>query len=491
MYAGQRRRDRRRVHDLRLARATRTRRAAWISLARAGRRQRAARADPGPAADPDQPAARVRVPPALPALAGRGPCAGRTSRAARDRRRGRRSPLGVPLRGRARERAVAAWRPEEARRRERHRGGGLATRRLRVPSSNGTDLLGSRTSSSTSRSRPASSAIPSGRCARSTASTLSIKRARRSASSASPGCGKTTLGRTILQLIEPTVGLDRLRRRGHHDASSASEMRPVRRDIQIVFQDPYASLNPRMTVRDDRRRAAADPQALPTGESGRRRVEELLRTVGLNPGARATASRTSSPAGSASASASPARSRSNPKLHRARRAGLRARRVDPGAGRQPARGPAGRARADVPVHRARPVGRAPHLRPGRGDVPRQDRRDRDPPSSIYERADASVHAGAALGRADRARPSAEARQRIVLEGDVPSPVEPAVGLPVPHALLEGAGRSARRRSRRSSTAGGAIPSRATSPRSRVPSTSRPRWVCQRRPQPLSARPDAR
>ena len=61
---------------------------------------------------------------------------------------------------------------------------------------------------------------------------------------------------------------------------------------------------------------------------------------------------------------------------RARRAGVGARRVDPGRRGQPARGPAGPARAGVRVHRPRPVGGAPHLRPGRGDVPRQDRRDR-------------------------------------------------------------------------------------------------------------------
>jgi oligopeptide/dipeptide ABC transporter ATP-binding protein len=95
------------------------------------------------------------------------------------------------------------------------------------------------------------------------------------------GCGKTTLGRTIIKLIEPTEGkivfegrdITPLKRRG---------MRPVRREIQIVFQDPYASLNPRMTVRE----IVAEPlriHGLYRGREGRRRVEELLRTVGLSP----------------------------------------------------------------------------------------------------------------------------------------------------------------------------------------------------------------
>ncbi len=95
------------------------------------------------------------------------------------------------------------------------------------------------------------------------------------------GCGKTTLGRTIIKLLEPTAGkivfdgrdITGFKRR---------QMRPVRRDIQIVFQDPYASLNPRMTVRE----IVAEPlriHGLYSGGEGRRRVEELLRTVGLSP----------------------------------------------------------------------------------------------------------------------------------------------------------------------------------------------------------------
>jgi peptide/nickel transport system ATP-binding protein/oligopeptide transport system ATP-binding protein len=94
------------------------------------------------------------------------------------------------------------------------------------------------------------------------------------------GCGKTTLGRTIIKLIEPTSGriifngrdITNLKRR---------QMREVRRELQIVFQDPYASLNPRMTVRE----IIAEPLRVHGlyRESGRERIDELLRTVGLSP----------------------------------------------------------------------------------------------------------------------------------------------------------------------------------------------------------------
>jgi len=95
------------------------------------------------------------------------------------------------------------------------------------------------------------------------------------------GCGKTTLGRTIIKLVEPTAG--KVVFDGHDITKfKRRQMRPVRRDIQIVFQDPYASLNPRMTVRE----IVAEPlriHGLYTRREGSRRVEELLRTVGLSP----------------------------------------------------------------------------------------------------------------------------------------------------------------------------------------------------------------
>jgi oligopeptide/dipeptide ABC transporter ATP-binding protein len=96
------------------------------------------------------------------------------------------------------------------------------------------------------------------------------------------GCGKTTLGRTIIKLVEPTAGKIIFEGNDITDLKRKA-MRPVRRDVQIVFQDPYASLNPRMTVRD----IVGEPlriHGLYRGRGeGRRRIEELLRTVGLSP----------------------------------------------------------------------------------------------------------------------------------------------------------------------------------------------------------------
>jgi len=94
------------------------------------------------------------------------------------------------------------------------------------------------------------------------------------------GCGKTTVGRLVLKLLAPTAGTIRFE---GVDITSLSEpeMRPRRRDLQVVFQDPYSSLNPRLMVRD----IVGEP--LRNFGFARdqidRRVAELMRIVGLPP----------------------------------------------------------------------------------------------------------------------------------------------------------------------------------------------------------------
>ncbi|HHW61501.1 MAG TPA: ATP-binding cassette domain-containing protein [Syntrophomonadaceae bacterium] len=94
------------------------------------------------------------------------------------------------------------------------------------------------------------------------------------------GCGKTTLGRTVIRLYEPSNGqifFDGI------DIShlSEKELRPLRRRMQMIFQDPYASLNARMTV-GDIIGEPLDIHQLARGKQRRERIEELLTRVGLD-----------------------------------------------------------------------------------------------------------------------------------------------------------------------------------------------------------------
>jgi oligopeptide/dipeptide ABC transporter ATP-binding protein len=95
------------------------------------------------------------------------------------------------------------------------------------------------------------------------------------------GCGKSTLGRLVLRLIEPTSG--RVIFDGQDVlALGADELRAFRRDAQLVFQDPYASLNPRMTVYQMLEEPLAIHNLVPARQR-RARIDELLRMVGLEP----------------------------------------------------------------------------------------------------------------------------------------------------------------------------------------------------------------
>ena len=95
------------------------------------------------------------------------------------------------------------------------------------------------------------------------------------------GCGKSTTGRCILRLIEPTSGEVRFEGKSVTDAGKA-ELRALARDMQIIFQDPYASLNPRMTVGAIIGEALTIHKLTKTREAYDARIVELLQTVGLN-----------------------------------------------------------------------------------------------------------------------------------------------------------------------------------------------------------------
>src|SRR6201999_1730423 len=95
------------------------------------------------------------------------------------------------------------------------------------------------------------------------------------------GCGKSTVSRLVLRLIEPDAG--RIRFDGRDLLKlDAGELRAFRRSAQIIFQDPYASLNPRMTVSQILTEPLALHDLVPPAKR-RERVEELLRLVGLEP----------------------------------------------------------------------------------------------------------------------------------------------------------------------------------------------------------------
>lgn len=99
------------------------------------------------------------------------------------------------------------------------------------------------------------------------------------------GCGKTTLGRCVVRALTPSDGQIEFRANGHFANITDmpnSELRPMRRQMQMIFQDPYSSLNPRMTVLD----IVGEPlrvNNLASGSELEDRVRELMRVVGLKP----------------------------------------------------------------------------------------------------------------------------------------------------------------------------------------------------------------
>ena len=222
--------------------------------------------------------------------------------------------------------------------------------------------------------------------------------------------------------------VDPLPRRRHHDRRAARAGTGAARAADGL-PGPAGVAEPAQARRSDRR---------PAAEAARRarRRAALARAAG----ARRAQPRAPEPLPARVQRRAAPADRDRPRARRraegdpARRAGLRARRLDPGPGRQPARGAAGRVRAGLRVRRPRPLGRAPCQRPDRRDVPGQDRRGL-PRRGALRQADPPVHHRAA-GRDPDPGPAREPRPRRgpVVEGEPPSPINAAAGLPLPHAL---------------------------------------------------------
>ena len=185
------------------------------------------------------------------------------------------------------------------------------------------------------------------------------------------GCGKTTTGKAILQLVAPSSGS--VQYEGQElTGLSRNALRPRRGAMQIIFQDPYGSLNPRMRVADVLLEGMRSLSIGADDAERTQRIQTLLGEVGLPAEAlhRYPARVLGRPAPAHRHCPRPG---SEPPSHRLRRAHQRARRFGAGADPQPAARAAGAPRSCLPVHHPQHRGRRiPRPRRG-GDVPGEDR----------------------------------------------------------------------------------------------------------------------
>ena len=223
------------------------------------------------------------------------------------------------------------------------------------------------------------------------------------------GCGKTTVSRCILRALPPTRARSAFRRKTARRSTwrrcRGEQLRPLRRQIQMIFQDPYASLNPRMMVGD----IIGEPllvNGMPRGADGARASPSCSSWSACRQWHAPFSARLQRRPAAAHRHRARAGARSG--AGRRRRAGVRARCFGAGADHQSAAGTAGPAASVDAVRRARSRRGAPCQRPGRGDVCRAHRRDRADRRALHPAA-ASLYRGPAGGGSEGR--SGIARQR--------------------------------------------------------------------------------